>query len=286
MWIRQSGKGKLANSPRPTKKMQNLWHACLRRLEQELPAQQFNTWIRPLTPEAARGGFRHAGPRRAEPLHSGARARALCRADPAPGHRSIGGRDIDLKLVLAAAAAGPAASAAPARKPAPDAARAAAAAVARRPGAPEPQFQLRQLRHRQGQSAGARRRHAGRREPGHFLQPAVHLRRRRPGQDAPGAGHRQPARGRAPAGPHPLHPCRAVRHRRGARLPAEVLRGIQALLPLAGPVADRRHPVLLEQGPHPGGVLLRLQRAGRGAQADRDHLRHLSRRKSPACRSA
>ncbi len=29
--------------------MQNLWDACLRRLERELPAQQFNTWIRPLT---------------------------------------------------------------------------------------------------------------------------------------------------------------------------------------------------------------------------------------------
>ena len=33
--------------------MQNLWDACLRRLEQELPAQQFNTWIRPLSPEGA-----------------------------------------------------------------------------------------------------------------------------------------------------------------------------------------------------------------------------------------
>ena len=32
--------------------MQNLWDACLRRLEQEIPAQQFNTWIRPLAPEA------------------------------------------------------------------------------------------------------------------------------------------------------------------------------------------------------------------------------------------
>ncbi|MGQ0544662.1 MAG: chromosomal replication initiator protein DnaA [Betaproteobacteria bacterium] len=31
--------------------MQNLWDACLRRLEQELPAQQFNTWIRPLAAE-------------------------------------------------------------------------------------------------------------------------------------------------------------------------------------------------------------------------------------------
>jgi chromosomal replication initiator protein len=36
--------------------MQNLWHACLRRLEQELPAQQFNTWIRPLAPEAGAAG--------------------------------------------------------------------------------------------------------------------------------------------------------------------------------------------------------------------------------------
>ena len=31
--------------------MQSLWDACLRRLEQELPAQQFNTWIRPLAAE-------------------------------------------------------------------------------------------------------------------------------------------------------------------------------------------------------------------------------------------
>jgi chromosomal replication initiator protein len=33
--------------------MQNLWEACLRRLEQELPTQQFNTWVRPLTPETS-----------------------------------------------------------------------------------------------------------------------------------------------------------------------------------------------------------------------------------------
>src|SRR5512139_3310613 len=32
--------------------MQSLWDACLRRLEQELPAQQFNTWIRPLGADA------------------------------------------------------------------------------------------------------------------------------------------------------------------------------------------------------------------------------------------
>ena len=32
--------------------MHSLWDACLRRMEQELPAQQFATWIRPLTAEA------------------------------------------------------------------------------------------------------------------------------------------------------------------------------------------------------------------------------------------
>ena len=35
--------------------MQSLWDACLRRLEQELPAQQFNTWIRPLVMESVPG---------------------------------------------------------------------------------------------------------------------------------------------------------------------------------------------------------------------------------------
>jgi chromosomal replication initiator protein len=38
--------------------MQSLWDACLRRLEQELPAQQFSTWIRPLAAEA---GARDSG---------------------------------------------------------------------------------------------------------------------------------------------------------------------------------------------------------------------------------
>ena len=30
--------------------MRSLWDACLRRLQHEIPAQQFNTWIRPLSP--------------------------------------------------------------------------------------------------------------------------------------------------------------------------------------------------------------------------------------------
>jgi chromosomal replication initiator protein len=33
--------------------MQSLWQSCLKQLEKELPAQQFNTWIRPLAAGAA-----------------------------------------------------------------------------------------------------------------------------------------------------------------------------------------------------------------------------------------
>jgi len=36
--------------------MESLWHACLRRLEQELPTQQFNTWIRPLAADLGATG--------------------------------------------------------------------------------------------------------------------------------------------------------------------------------------------------------------------------------------
>ncbi|HEY5635971.1 MAG TPA: chromosomal replication initiator protein DnaA [Burkholderiales bacterium] len=34
--------------------MSSLWEACLRRLEQEVPAQQFNTWVRALVPDSAK----------------------------------------------------------------------------------------------------------------------------------------------------------------------------------------------------------------------------------------
>lgn len=36
--------------------MQSLWHACLTRLEKELPPQQFNTWIRPLSADVRGAG--------------------------------------------------------------------------------------------------------------------------------------------------------------------------------------------------------------------------------------
>src|ERR1051325_11710916 len=51
LWITWCEAVKIRPRLGPIQKMQTLWDACLRRLEQELPAQQFNTWIRPLAPE-------------------------------------------------------------------------------------------------------------------------------------------------------------------------------------------------------------------------------------------
>ncbi|HEY6966768.1 MAG TPA: chromosomal replication initiator protein DnaA [Burkholderiales bacterium] len=93
--------------------MQNLWHACLRRLEQELPAQQFNTWIRPLAPEAGPADSATlvlAAPNRFILEHVrdtfGARIRRLA--------AESGARDVDVRLVLARAATADAAARAPA----------------------------------------------------------------------------------------------------------------------------------------------------------------------------
>jgi chromosomal replication initiator protein len=42
----------------------SLWNQCLRRLEEELPAQHFNTWIRPLQAVEAGGRLRLLAPNR------------------------------------------------------------------------------------------------------------------------------------------------------------------------------------------------------------------------------
>ena len=83
--------------------MQNLWHACLRRLEQELPSQQFSTWIRPLAPEAGAADSATlvlAVPNRfiLEMVRERFAARIQRLASEA------GNREIDVKLVLARAA--------------------------------------------------------------------------------------------------------------------------------------------------------------------------------------
>jgi chromosomal replication initiator protein len=100
--------------------MQNLWDACLRKLEQELPAQQFNTWIRPLAPDQdeGQGTLVLTAPNRF--VLELVRERFASRIERLAKEAS--GRDCGVKLVLAAA--GPDAS----PRPAPAAARPAAEA--------------------------------------------------------------------------------------------------------------------------------------------------------------
>ena len=79
--------------------MQTLWDACLRRLEQELPAQQFNTWIRPLAPEtgAAEDMLVLAAPNRF--VLELVRERFATRIERMAAEAS--GRELGLRLVLA-----------------------------------------------------------------------------------------------------------------------------------------------------------------------------------------
>jgi chromosomal replication initiator protein len=81
--------------------MQNLWDACLRRLEQELPAQQFNTWIRPLAPETDAGSntLVLAAPNRF--VLELVRERFAARIERLATEAS--GRELGLRLVLAPA---------------------------------------------------------------------------------------------------------------------------------------------------------------------------------------
>jgi chromosomal replication initiator protein len=81
--------------------MQNLWDECLRRLEQELPAQQFNTWIRPLVPEAGDGdALVLTAPNRF--VLDLVRERFASRIERLAVE--AGGRDVGLRLVLARSA--------------------------------------------------------------------------------------------------------------------------------------------------------------------------------------
>jgi len=86
--------------------MQNLWDACLRRLEQELPAQQFNTWIRPLAPEAGEAAdtLVLAAPNRF--VLELVRERFAARIERLAAEAS--GRELGLRLVLARVAEPPA----------------------------------------------------------------------------------------------------------------------------------------------------------------------------------
>src|SRR5229473_619978 len=95
--------------------MQNLWDTCLRRLEQELPAQQFNTWIRPLAPEtdALNDTLVLAAPNRF--VMELVRERFATRIERLVAEAS--GRELGLRLVLARAAESAARSPQPAQRP-------------------------------------------------------------------------------------------------------------------------------------------------------------------------
>ena len=151
----------------------------------------------------------------------------------------------------------------------------AAARAAAPPGlrAPQLQVHVRDVRHRQQQPVRARGRRRGRRGPRQGLQPAVHLRRLGPGEDAPAARDR------------PLRPDALQRHqgalrelggvhqrlhqhdprRQAGRVPPQVPRCRRA--------PGRRHPVPGEQGRNPGGVFPHLQHTAQREQADRHLLR-------------
>src|SRR3954454_1300992 len=99
--------------------MQTLWDACLRRLEQELPAQQFNTWIRPLAPEADAPDdtLTLAAPNRF--VLELVRERFAARIERLAAEAS--GRELGLRLVLARGAEPTARPAQPSAKPAAEA---------------------------------------------------------------------------------------------------------------------------------------------------------------------
>ncbi len=86
--------------------MHNLWDACLRRLEQELPAQQFNTWIRPLAPEsgASSDTLTLAAPNRF--VLELVRERFAARIERLAAEAS--GKELGLRLVLARGVEAPA----------------------------------------------------------------------------------------------------------------------------------------------------------------------------------
>jgi chromosomal replication initiator protein len=101
--------------------MQNLWQSCLKQLEKELPAQQFNTWIRPLAPsEEALGELRLVAPNRF--VLQWVKDRFLGRIEIMLAEQA--GQSMRVVLALPAASEEPEAAPQPARpRPAPTAAR-------------------------------------------------------------------------------------------------------------------------------------------------------------------
>ncbi len=138
-------------------------------------------------------------------------------------------------------------------------------------GDAEPPLHLRGVRHRRVEPLRPRRGALGRRGAGPGLQPALHLRTRRAGQDAPAPCHRplRPEPLSEEARPVRLHRVVHERLRRGHPGPHPDA-GLQASLPRARRAAHRRHPVPRAHPGAPGGVLPHVQPDPRRGRPDRD----------------
>ena len=149
----------------------------------------------------------------------------------------------------------------------------------------QPEVHVRDVRHRLVQPVRPRGGGRGGRVAGEGVQPAVHLRQLRAGQDPPAARDRAL---RHDARQRPLGPVRLDRgvHQRLHQLAAgRQDQRVPAALPRRRHPADRRHPVPGEPRADPGGVLPHLQHPAQRQQADRDHLRPLAASSWPRWRT-
>ena len=137
----------------------------------------------------------------------------------------------------------------------------------------EPPLHVRELRHRRVEPLRPRRRPVGGRDAGPALEPAVHLRRRRPRQDPPAAGHRQLRERQLPGLPGALRHVRDVPQRVHRLDAVGQPRRVQAPLPRHRRAAGRRRAVLRGQAGDARGVLPHLQPPAPDQPADRAVVR-------------
>ena len=168
--------------------MNSLWTHCLQHFERELPAQQFRTWIAPLSAVADGHVLTITAPNRfvlqwvkdrfLPVIQQLARETAPERMDVVL-QLAQGGVNGTVQPVFASTT--------------PRTVQIEAGKTrVREHSRLNPTFTFDSFVTGKGQPTGACSGSAGRRASWHRLQPAVHLRRRRPGQDASDPGDRQP----------------------------------------------------------------------------------------------
>ena len=173
--------------------------SCLDGLREELTPQQFNTWIRPLAVEGGDGGYQALG---TQPLRAAvgqgalraaaSRAHAAAEATVAIRSRSPS-RDVPDRRARGRHSPAHRRRARLRSRARAASRRAGAASPARRneQTSLNPTFTFASFVAGKANQLARGRGHAGRRAPD-LVQPAVRLRRRRPRQDAPDPGDRQP----------------------------------------------------------------------------------------------